>query len=115
MSNYYNTGEKETIEIIEDAGLGKGFCLGNAIKYLSRAGKKDGESEAKDLKKARDYICRYSHKVWFKDEYQDMGHIAEDKDECMEILFRWSNDGYRHFDCDKLFNFIKKRLSELDE
>ena len=34
------------------------FCLGNAIKYLWRAGLKEGEDELKDLKKAVWYINR---------------------------------------------------------
>jgi hypothetical protein len=34
------------------------FCLGNAVKYLWRAGLKDGEDELKDLKKAVWYINR---------------------------------------------------------
>lgn len=33
-----------------------GFCVANAIKYLSRAGKKSSESMVKDLSKARWYI-----------------------------------------------------------
>lgn len=32
------------------------FDLGNAVKYVFRAGHKEGESEIKDLKKARDYM-----------------------------------------------------------
>jgi hypothetical protein len=32
------------------------FCIGNAIKYLWRAGLKDGNSEIQDLKKAIWYI-----------------------------------------------------------
>jgi hypothetical protein len=35
-----------------------GFNLGNAMKYLWRAGLKDGEDELKDLKKAIWYINR---------------------------------------------------------
>jgi len=34
----------------------QGFTLGNAIKYISRAGKKRGESTLDDLKKARWYL-----------------------------------------------------------
>ena len=34
------------------------FCTGNAIKYICRAGKKDGASEATDLKKDRWYLER---------------------------------------------------------
>lgn len=32
------------------------FCLGNAIKYIARAGKKDASKEIEDLEKARFYI-----------------------------------------------------------
>lgn len=46
----------EAIKVIEAWGLG--FCLGNTVKYISRAGKKPGESDIKDLKKARWYIDR---------------------------------------------------------
>ncbi len=34
------------------------FNLGSAVKYLARAGKKDGETKEKDLKKALDFITR---------------------------------------------------------
>lgn len=35
---------------------GLAFALGSAVKYMWRAGKKDGESREKDLKKAGHYI-----------------------------------------------------------
>lgn len=44
----------ETIKVIDAWGLD--FCLGNAIKYISRAGKKDDNSKLQDLKKALWYI-----------------------------------------------------------
>lgn len=44
----------ETIKVITAWGLG--FCLGNAAKYISRAGRKDPAKEVEDLKKARWYI-----------------------------------------------------------
>lgn len=53
---HYTDGKIEVIEYIEDKKLG--FCLGNAIKYISRAGKKDPTKEVEDLKKARWYIER---------------------------------------------------------
>jgi hypothetical protein len=46
----------EAIKVIEAWGLG--FCLGNTVKYLSRAGKKDGASRLEDLKKSRWYLDR---------------------------------------------------------
>ena len=35
------------------------FCLGNAVKYLCRAGNKEGCPELEDLKKARWYLDRH--------------------------------------------------------
>ena len=54
--SHYTDGKIEVIEFIEDKGLG--FCLGNAIKYISRAGKKDPNKEIEDLEKAIWYIKR---------------------------------------------------------
>lgn len=53
---HYTDGKIEVIDYIEDKKLG--FCLGNAIKYISRAGKKDPEKEVEDLNKAKWYIER---------------------------------------------------------
>jgi len=47
---HYTDGKIEVIDFIEDKKLG--YHLGNAIKYISRAGKKDPEKTAEDLKKA---------------------------------------------------------------
>jgi hypothetical protein len=44
----------EAIKVIRAWGLG--FALGNAIKYIARAGRKPGESALDDLKKARWYL-----------------------------------------------------------
>lgn len=44
----------EAIKVIEAWGLG--FCLGNAVKYISRAGKKGNEIQ--DLEKAAWYLAR---------------------------------------------------------
>jgi hypothetical protein len=46
----------EAIKVIEAWELD--FCLGNVIKYLSRAGKKDPQKETEDLKKALWYLQR---------------------------------------------------------
>lgn len=54
--SHYTDGNIEVIDYIEDKKLG--FCLGNAIKYISRAGKKDPNKEVEDLKKANWYINR---------------------------------------------------------
>ena len=46
----------EAIKVIEAWGLD--FCLGNLVKYVSRAGKKAGETKLDDLRKARWYLDR---------------------------------------------------------
>ena len=52
--DHYNCGKLEAIDVIEDAGYGEGFCLGNVLKYVLRA--KHKEDEIEDLKKARWYL-----------------------------------------------------------
>jgi hypothetical protein len=54
-SHYGGEGNPyEAIKVIEAWELD--FCLGNCVKYISRAGKKD--SEVTDLKKAAWYLNR---------------------------------------------------------
>ena len=48
----------EVMDYIESKGWGEGFCRGNAVKYISRAGKKDPDKEIEDLKKASWYLER---------------------------------------------------------
>ena len=54
---HYTDGKFETIDAIESWRLG--YHLGNAVKYISRAGKKSKDTELEDLRKARWYIKRY--------------------------------------------------------
>lgn len=54
--SHYTSGKIEVIDFIEDKGLG--FHLGNAVKYIARAGKKDPSKTAEDLEKAVWYINR---------------------------------------------------------
>lgn len=51
----------EAIKVIEAWNLG--FCLGNAVKYISRAGKKDKSKEVEDLEKAVWYLQREIDKL----------------------------------------------------
>jgi hypothetical protein len=46
----------EAIKVIEAWGLG--FHLGNAVKYIARAGKKSIADEIEDLEKAKWYLER---------------------------------------------------------
>lgn len=55
--NHYTDGGIETIDFIEAKNLP--YHLGNAVKYISRAGKKDPNKTIEDLQKAVWYINRY--------------------------------------------------------
>lgn len=52
--HYENGKDYDLIDVIKDYDLS--FNLGNVIKYVCRAGKK--ENELKDLEKAVDYLER---------------------------------------------------------
>lgn len=54
--SHYADGKIEVIEYIEDKKLN--FHRGNAVKYISRAGKKDPANEIEDLQKAIWYLQR---------------------------------------------------------
>jgi transcriptional regulator with XRE-family HTH domain len=53
---HYTSGRIEVIDFIEDKLLG--FNLGNVVKYVARAGKKDPLKTREDLEKARWYLNR---------------------------------------------------------
>lgn len=90
----------EPIKVIEAWGLG--FCLGNVLKYISRAGKKGDRIE--DLKKARWYLDREisrSEQSSAKDRAKDndgwIEHDGSDKFKCPvdpETLVIIKMDGY---------------------
>ncbi len=51
----------EAIKVIEAWDLG--FCLGNTVKYISRAGKKETDKTIQDLQKAKWYLEREISKL----------------------------------------------------
>lgn len=55
--SHYTSGKIEVIDFIEDQKLP--YHLGNVVKYVARAGKKDKTKTVEDLKKAAWYINRY--------------------------------------------------------
>lgn len=54
---HYTYGSIEVIDVIE--GLELPYHLGNAVKYIARAGHKDPAKTEEDLRKAIWYINRY--------------------------------------------------------
>ena len=63
--SHYTDGKIEVIDYIEDKKLG--YHLGNACKYISRAGKKDAAKRIEDLQKAIWYISRQIE-LWGKED-----------------------------------------------
>ena len=51
----------EAIKVIDNWDLG--FSLGNTVKYISRAGKKDPTKELEDLRKAKFYLDHHIEKL----------------------------------------------------
>ncbi len=70
----------EAIDVIEQYGLG--YHLGNAMKYLLRAGRKSAETEKQDVAKAHWYLVRWRQgvEVWrgveSSDEIDEMEQIV---------------------------------------
>lgn len=71
--SHYTSGKYEVIDIIEDQlgieGL-RGFCCGNALKYIMRSGKKDPNCTIQDLEKA----------IWYLNHYIERKRINEQDD-----------------------------------
>ena len=86
---HYTYGDIECVDVIEDWDLN--WHLGNAVKYICRAGKKDKEFEIQDLKKAVWYLERYIKKEevkaarMFKERFQ-LTHYGckQDKGCCVD-------------------------------
>lgn len=56
-SHYQTADGIEAVDVIEHYGLG--YHVGNAWKYITRAGKKNPAKEAEDLAKARWFLTRW--------------------------------------------------------
>lgn len=64
---HYTSGNIEVIDFIDDKELG--FCLGNAVKYIARAGKKDPAKTIEDLEKAVWYLNHEIGRLKADEEY----------------------------------------------
>ena len=58
-AHYRDLGSYSALHVVEKWSLG--YHLGNALKYIQRAGKKEGATELTDLRKARWYLQRHLH------------------------------------------------------
>lgn len=81
----------EAIKVIEAWGLG--FKLGNAVKYLLRAGRKPGVSALEDLDKARWYLSRaaerYEHRIVGDPSQPRLAHAAVSKSHGLGHYASW--------------------------
>lgn len=84
--NHYKGGRKfEPIEVIEDWGLN--YHLGNALKYISRNGRKPGEDPREGLSKAIWYLERLQDRYLDEANKQALAD-CQIADEQEEIEFR---------------------------
>ena len=58
---HYTFSSVEVLDAIEAWKLP--YHLGNAVKYIARAGRKDPAKEIEDLKKAQFYLSRYIERL----------------------------------------------------
>ena len=75
--SHYTDGKIEVIDFIVDKKLG--FSLGNAVKYISRAGKKVHDKLLEDLFKAAWYVNHYILEVAAVTAYEthDLKYVNE--------------------------------------
>jgi len=94
---HYTDGKIEVIDFIEDKKLG--FHLGNTVKYICRAGKKDPEKTIEDLQMAEWYLHR------------EIQNLKAEK--AKEEAQRWVDDVRRH--CEKRFSEMMEEISKREE
>ena len=104
--HYGGDGPYETIKVLEawDPERAFGFCWGNAVKYLSRAGKKNPMTLAEDLAKAAWYADEAARMAREKmlDELDEKLERESEQHKCVQGLcddhagrgpFYWDKDG----------------------
>lgn len=124
----------ETIKVIEAWGLDDNFDLGNTIKYISRAGKKDKNSVLQDLAKAQFYLNHEIEKLHKYDgNYEQMkadeqkARLLDEKKELEEKLddlvsrfeksdpIRGEGIIYDYVNADELIKAMNKYKKELSD
>lgn len=103
--DYYKiTTGLECIDIIEGLGLGDEFVLGNAIKYLTRAGKKYGETIDTAIDKTVYYLERFlknNDENKIREILETLKHISSIDDKNLQLMVIQEIKG-------KLIFFVKK-------
>ena len=97
------------------------FCLGNALKYVFRAGHKDGSSELEDLKKALWYLERNQRSPGAvsieEDNEDDFYKLASclqfSKSEILRISYQFSSNYFTFWGY--LKDNVRHRIVQLGE
>lgn len=122
----------ETIKVIEAWGLDDNFDLGNTVKYISRAGKKDKACLLQDLMKAQFYLNHEVEKLHKYDgNYDQMKaderkarlldekkELEEDLDDLKSRFADLQADGVIDVNVDELIKAVskyKKEISNADD
>ena len=117
----------ETIKVIEAWGLDDNFDLGNTIKYISRAGKKDKACLLQDLMKAQFYLNHEVEKLHKYDgNYEQMKaderkarlldekkELEEDLDDLQSRFADLQADGVIDVNVDELIKAVSKYKKEI--
>ena len=117
----------ETIKVIEAWGLDDNFDLGNTIKYISRAGKKDKACLLQDLMKAQFYLNHEVEKLHKYDgNYELMKaderkarlldekkELEEDLDDLQSRFADLQADGVIDVNVDELIKAVSKYKKEI--
>lgn len=117
----------ETIKVIEAWGLDDNFDLGNTVKYISRAGKKDKACLLQDLMKAQFYLNHEVEKLHKYDgNYERMKaderkarlldekkELEEDLDDLQSRFADLQADGVIDVNVDELIKAISKYKKEI--
>ena len=99
----------ETIKIIDAMGWGKEFCLGNVIKYVTRAGKKDNNSSKQDLNKAKWYL---EHAIELIEKEKTNKDKHNDKLDALSYSIDYAQKCKKYRD--DFIKFIRERETEKD-
>lgn len=113
--NHYRGGRQfEPIAVIEDWDLN--YRLGNALKYISRNGRKPGEDPREGLKKAIWYLERelasYDQPAPYGVTYED---ILEDYAACAADGYEYILETQQAPACDVDLDELRKDLDQFDD
>ena len=101
---HYTDGKYEVIDFIESYDFP--FHIGNAVKYISRAGKKDEDKYIEDLKKAEWYIFRWHNCLTNKGITASCTTYFDNRDKNRINVEDYCKDKALGFELTKVVNYL---------